>query len=489
VSAHHERPFTRNPGRWKRERSRALRTGHVRDHTCSAACELVLVHERTPWGWLAWTVPGDGSPPEIPHRIAVLTPAATRTQRLALRWLTRRPAQRIAPDSVPGSLRFSAAAVALLSLVAGLFAISHGVPVEVALPAMLLAPLLAEHLPDRLDSRAREHVHIVEGDDACRYLQRLAALHTSLVQAAAGSERYELRRSAEIGHNLLWDATDLLQTQDIRSASDGLIARERLMLQLAHQVAQIVERDATEGGAADAGQTREPRRSPGPSGFRPTAPRTTPPLKGAVLMPKPQPQPESGPAVRTQDVYLLFAHEPYYVGPGTQEINTTVVAAGSLLHPQVLQPDGTRIHDLLTQGRQPGEIIPLSTLTYELNGGVDWPTVGDWEHVTTDLLQLVRFGNCDALSLGLPEIARALVCTGPHSHVRAFDAAADEFVVYGAAERAAVLAEVDVFLAGLVAEQDLWPGDGLLSPQARACESARDRGGAARTCRSAAKGS
>lgn len=82
-------------------------------------------------------------------------------------------------------------------------------------------------------------------------------------------------------------------------------------------------------------------------------------------------------------------------------------------------------------------------------------------------MQLVRSGDCDALSLGLPEIARALVCTGPHSNVRAFDAAADEFIVYGAAERAAVLAEVDVFLASLVAEQDLWPGDGLLTPLAR----------------------
>jgi hypothetical protein len=492
AATHYKRPFARDPGRWDRERSRALLTGHVRDHTCSAACELVLVHERTPWGWLAWTVPGDGSQPEIPHQVGVLTPGATHRQRLALHWLTRRPARRLVLGTVPVSLRFSAAVIALISMVVGLFAISRGVPANVTVPAMLLAPLLAEHLPGRMDVRAREHVHIVEGDGPCRYLQRLAALHASLVQAAAGSDRYELLRSAEVGHNLLWEAASLLQAQDTGSASDGLIARERLMLQLAHQVAQIVERDATEGGAADAGQTREPQRSPGPSGFRPTTPRTTPstpPLKGTVLMPKPQPQPESGPAVRTQDVYLLFAHEPYYVGPGTQEINTTVVAAGSLLHRQVLQPDGTRIHDLLTQGRQPGEIIPLSALTYELNGGVDWPTVGDWEHVTTDLLQLVRFGNCDALSLGLPEIARALVCTGPHSHVRAFDAAADEFVVYGAAERAAVLAEVDVFLAGLVAEQDLWPGDGLLSPQARACESARDRGGAARTCRSAAKGS
>ncbi|MFJ3309684.1 hypothetical protein ACIPSA_43115 [Streptomyces sp. NPDC086549] len=320
AAAHHERPFTRDPGRWERERSCALRTGHVRDHTCSAACELVLVHERTPWGWLAWTVPGDGSPPEIPHRIAVLAPAATRTQRLALRWLTRRPAQRIAPDSVPGSLRFSTAVAALVSLVTGLVAMSHAVPVDVA-PAMLLAPLLAEHLPDRLDIWAREHVHTVEGDDACRYLQRLAALHASLVQAAAGSDRYELRRSAEIGHNLLWDAASLLQARDTRAVSEGLIARERLMLQLAHQVAQIIERTAHEDATAAEDQTRDlgrPLSLHSPS-VRPSTPRpmTAPsPLKGTVLMP----QPESGPADRTPDVCLLFAHEPYYPGPGTQEI-------------------------------------------------------------------------------------------------------------------------------------------------------------------------
>jgi hypothetical protein len=169
-------------------------------------------------------------------------------------------------------------------------------------------------------------------------------------------------------------------------------------------------------------------------------------------------------AVRAADVYLLFAHEPYYPGPGAQEINTTLVAAASLLHPRVRQPDGAQIHDRLTQGRQPGEIVPLATLTHELGGGADWPTVGDWESVTTDLLQLVREGECDALSLGLPEIARALICSGPHSRVRAFDAAADEFIAYGPAERAAVLAEVDTFLTGLVAEQELWPGDGLLAP-------------------------
>ncbi|AZP22838.1 hypothetical protein EJC51_46500 [Streptomyces aquilus] len=169
---------------------------------------------------------------------------------------------------------------------------------------------------------------------------------------------------------------------------------------------------------------------------------------------------------RAPTVYLLFAHEPYYPGPGTTEINTTVVAAGTLLHHCVRQPDGARIHDLLIHGRRPGEIIPLSTLTHELDGGAGWPRVGDWERVTTDLVHLVRQGDCDALSLGLPDLARALLCAGPYSQVRAIDAASGQTMVYGAAERATVLADVDKFLAALVAERDLWPGEGLLGDAA-----------------------
>jgi hypothetical protein len=469
AATHHQRPFPRDPGRWEKERAHALRTGHARDHTCTAACEVVLVHERTRWGWLAWTVPADGSTPEIPHQIGVLTPGATRRQRLALRWLTRRPARHLGlTASVPGSMRYAAIVLAVIGCAAALHAIGHGVPAGIAWPLALLAPLLAEHLPDQLDTRARHHVRSVQGDGACRYLQRLAALHTSLLQAAAGSNRYELRRSAELGHNLLWDAAGLLQTQDTRSVAAQLLDRERLMVQLADQVAQVLERTRP---VTRSGTDRQPRGHEGPlgpypPGFEPAAPPAprrdpgTPPLKGS--RPMTHAQPDDG--ARATNVYLLFAHEPYYPGPGTQEINTTLVAAASLLHPQVRQPDGAQIHNRLTQGRKPGQIIPLATLTHELNGGADWPTVGDWEKVTTDLVQLVRTGECDALSLGLPEIARALVISGPHNHVRAFDAAADQFITYGPTERAAVLAEVDMFLAALVAEQDLWPGEGLLPP-------------------------
>ncbi|MFE7077085.1 hypothetical protein ACFU96_44065 [Streptomyces sp. NPDC057620] len=461
-TAHHRRPFARNPQLWEKKRSRALRTGHVRDDTCSAACELVLVHEHTPWGWLAWTVPADGSAPQTPHQIAVLTPHATRGQRLAPRWLSRRPARRVALAAVPGALRLSAAAIAVLSVMAGLLGMSRGVPAGIALPAMLLAPLLAEHVPDRLDTRAREHVHMVEGSGPCHHLQHLAALHTSLSQAAAECDRYELRRSAELGHGLLWDAASLLRHQDVHAAPARLAAHERLLLQLVHQAGQTLQHCTAEQGAVgkntggETGAPRLPDPAPSPAPHRAAS---APLAKGPLLMPPPQPGPSP-----TQDVYLLFAHAPYYPGPGTREINTTVVAADSLLHPRVCQPDGRKIHHLLVQGRQPGEIVPLSTLTHELDGGARWPTVGDWERVTTDLVQLVRCGSCDALSLGLPEITRALLCAGPHSRVRTRDAATDRPIDYGSAARAAALADVSVLLERLVAERPFWPGDDLVSP-------------------------
>ncbi|MFF4795470.1 hypothetical protein ACFY2M_38435 [Streptomyces sp. NPDC001276] len=103
-------------------------------------------------------------------------------------------------------------------------------------------------------------------------------------------------------------------------------------------------------------------------------------------------------------LYLLFAHEPYYPLPA-REINTSVVAAACLLHPHVKQPDGIRIHQYLGQGRRPGEIVPLATLTQELGGGAHWPKVGDWEAVVADLVRLIRNEGCDALSLAPPSSA------------------------------------------------------------------------------------
>ncbi|MFJ3310732.1 hypothetical protein ACIPSA_48890 [Streptomyces sp. NPDC086549] len=164
------------------------------------------------------------------------------------------------------------------------------------------------------------------------------------------------------------------------------------------------------------------------------------------------------------EVYLLFAHEPYFPAPGTREVNASVVAAASLLHPRVRQPDGARIHDCLVRGRRTGEIVPPATLTHELGGGADWPQVGDWETVTQNLVQLVRTDGCDALGLGLPALARALICTSPHSHVRAYDPNARQYRTYGPADRIEVLVEIGRHLLGAEAGHALWPGDGLLPP-------------------------
>ncbi|MGW4518119.1 hypothetical protein ACWEO4_40700 [Streptomyces sp. NPDC004393] len=81
------------------------------------------------------------------------------------------------------------------------------------------------------------------------------------------------------------------------------------------------------------------------------------------------------------------------------------------------------------------------------------------------MLQLIGDQECDALSLGLPDSARALVCSGPHSGLRAYDPAVGRYEVYGSADRIEVLVEVGRQLAWAEAGCAWWPGDGLLAPR------------------------
>ncbi|MEW2000803.1 hypothetical protein ACFWFH_34290 [Streptomyces coelicoflavus] len=404
-----------------------------------------------------WTVLADGSLPQHPDRIAVFSPLATRAQRLGLRWLARRPAHRIRLG--PLAVRLATAAVTVLAIAAAALTSLHGgIPLSISLPAAVLAPLLVEHLPGVLDARAGESVRIIATGPACRYLHRLAALHTTLTDAAARSDQYRVRRALQIGHHQLFDTADLLQRRDTRSVSGLLITRERLMLQLAVQTAELRTPTVDE----------EPSACPGRSGSRQSAGRTgpapchqPPPEASAPVSPMMKEEtdvPDHGFEQSTGGVYLLFAHEAYYPAPG-EEINTSLVAAASLLHPRVRQPDGARIHERLTRGRRPGEIVPLATLTHELDGGALWPQVGDWAAVTTDLLQLIHDRACDALGLGLPPIARALVCSGPRSEVRAYDPTTEDFQAFGPADRIEVLVEIGRQLARTEAGRPLWPGD------------------------------
>ncbi|MGW6275443.1 hypothetical protein [Streptomyces sp. NPDC055060] len=165
----------------------------------------------------------------------------------------------------------------------------------------------------------------------------------------------------------------------------------------------------------------------------------------------------------TSRTYLLFAHEPYLPPHGLREVNCTIVAADTLLHPHVRQPDGTRTHRVLVNGsRAEGEIVPLATLTHELDGGTGWHRVADWERVVADLFTLTRFGSCDSLSVGLPALERALICNGPNSQVINYNPDTGRREIHGPEQRSAVLATLRRQLSAAETEHPLWPGGGLL---------------------------
>lgn len=88
--------------------------------------------------------------------------------------------------------------------------------------------------------------------------------------------------------------------------------------------------------------------------------------------------------------------------------------AGLLLHPAVPQPAGGRTYRCLTEfpGRTPGSVVQLSTLTSELDGGALWHQIGDWERVLEAVVKVARTGRCDAVPLGLPDVAAALLAGG-----------------------------------------------------------------------------
>jgi hypothetical protein len=120
-----------------------------------------------------------------------------------------------------------------------------------------------------------------------------------------------------------------------------------------------------------------------------------------------------------EDVYLLMQHEPYASSEHPVPIDTTIVHALTLLHPAVPQPDGGRMYRCLTEfpSRTPGCLVPLSTLTFELDGVLLWPEIADWKRVVDAVVRLARNKACDAMPLGLPSIAAASLANGPYTKV------------------------------------------------------------------------
>ncbi|MEV0589435.1 hypothetical protein [Nonomuraea sp. NPDC050310] len=160
------------------------------------------------------------------------------------------------------------------------------------------------------------------------------------------------------------------------------------------------------------------------------------------------------------DVYFLALHEPYRAAQHPVPMNAVIVHAATLRHPDLPQPDGGRIYRCLTEfpGRRSGCVVPLSTLTYELDGGRSWPLIGDWERVVDRLVAVARAGRCDAMPLGLSEVAAALLANGPTTSVR-FAAGPP----VDPAERQQVLDELAALVAQAAGQGALWPGDDLVA--------------------------
>jgi len=128
-----------------------------------------------------------------------------------------------------------------------------------------------------------------------------------------------------------------------------------------------------------------------------------------------------------EDVYLLFLNRPPDdIPPG--EGGATIVAAASLHHPELPQPDALRLFDRLAvhPARHAGALVFLSDLTAELaDEGLTWSAVGiDYEAVTDRLVALHRRRAVRAVRLiQLSDVAVILLASGPYVqvHVTEFD--------------------------------------------------------------------
>jgi len=165
------------------------------------------------------------------------------------------------------------------------------------------------------------------------------------------------------------------------------------------------------------------------------------------------------------DVYLLALHEPYREAEFPAPINATIVHARTLLHPGLPQPDGALMYRCLTEfpGRSPGCVVPVSTLTHELNGGLGWGQIGDWLAVINAVIQLSRQRGCDAMPLGLPETAAALLVNGPTTKVTVSTAGGLPTLL-DPAQRQQHLDHLSAAAAELAAQAPFWPGDNLVDP-------------------------
>jgi len=166
-----------------------------------------------------------------------------------------------------------------------------------------------------------------------------------------------------------------------------------------------------------------------------------------------------------RDVYFLTVHEPYDEPGAPGPVNALIVAAATLLYPDLPQPGAGRVYRCLTEfpGRAPGCLVPLSELDRELDDGRLWPRVADRQAVIGALVALARDpGRCESMPLALrPADAELLAAaSGRPVHVITPEGVS----VLGDPERGRLLASLASGLPGIAGGPPLWPGDGLIDP-------------------------
>lgn len=168
---------------------------------------------------------------------------------------------------------------------------------------------------------------------------------------------------------------------------------------------------------------------------------------------------------RDAPVYFLASHEPNRHERDTEPVNCLLVEARTLLHPSLPQPDAGRMYRCIVEApdRRPGEIVPLSTLTFELGGGRLWDKVADWEAVRDALVDLTVRNDCDSMRFGLTDTQLVSLINGPRTITHLYDPGGRTTV--GPEQRAAALGELAGHIRTFVADGGpFWCGDGLIDP-------------------------
>lgn len=121
----------------------------------------------------------------------------------------------------------------------------------------------------------------------------------------------------------------------------------------------------------------------------------------------------------TEEVFFGFAPETMSspAGPGQPPANLVVVHPHVLLLPGLPQPDAAMIYRAVTEApRHPHQLVLLSDLTWQLEGGQLWDDVADWASVTNAIAVLADTDRIPWVPIVLPEMELEMAVGGPETH-------------------------------------------------------------------------